>query len=224
LTQQAIDTTPTAETKEAKEARKRYQRESKLKRFERIQEDAMKTWRGYELADLRAVESAWPGHGKHITAKQFAQVMALHADGVGLNKACEQAGVKYSTLLRKSIASDVLASLFHRARAAYIQARVDAMEDIVERAGKEYENPKLRNVEINRARLHCDNIKWMAERVLRRVYGHYLEVNARSDVAVQFQVLGLSSGPGLTHHEPNESQTVDAEDIKEGSGHSDGLP
>lgn len=90
------------------------------------------------------------------------------------------------------------------------------MEQIVEEAGKQYDNHKLRNVEINRARLHCDNIKWLAERVLRRVYGHYLEVNARSDVAVQFQVVGLSSGPGLPRSDPNDTQMLESSETTEG--------
>jgi hypothetical protein len=117
----------------------------------------------------------------YISDEQIVPVIDRIANGSTLKAACADAGFHYGNILDRIRASERLTALDARAREDYQRVRVDEMEEIA-RTTKD----------VNRARLMCDNIKWEASRVARKIYGDRVDLTHASPTGgpVEFVVYG----------------------------------
>src|SRR3990167_3980702 len=98
-----------------------------------------------------------------ISDAQIRAVIALMADeGLHFTGACEKIGLGMhrQAIRNRILADDELRDADARARSEYLVKKVAEMTDIV----RKKRDPA-------RARLLCDNIKWEAARVCRKLYG-----------------------------------------------------
>lgn len=117
----------------------------------------------------------------HITDEQIAEVIDRVADGVSLKKACAEAGFEYTNIVRRIRKSDALTQLDARAREDYQRTRVDELNEVA-----------LNEPDVQRARLMCDNIKWEAARVARKIYGDKVDLTHANPTGgpVEFVIYG----------------------------------
>jgi len=109
-------------------------------------------------------------------------------------KICEEAGIDYINALKRISASESLGQLYAQARKDYILARAESLgqlEDETRNEIKELTDMRQASAMVQLARLKADNIKWEAERVLRTIYGHQVQVDHQG--AVNFSIKGLDS-------------------------------
>lgn len=104
--------------------------------------------------------------GPHLSEECIASVIEKMGGGLTLKDACGEAGIDYPNVVRRISDSENLKQLHTRAREDYAHFKVQQMHTIASDEG----------IDVKRARLMCDNIKWEAARVLPKVYGDKLEV------------------------------------------------
>ena len=102
---------------------------------------------------------------------QIQEVLARVAEnGTCLKIECENAGLKYNAIWKRINSSEELRQLDTRARESSLDLRVQTLNELVE---AEKEDPQI-------ARLKCDNIKWEAARVYRKLYGEHVTVETKT--------------------------------------------
>ncbi len=100
---------------------------------------------------------------------QVRELLTRVADnGSSLKEECVKEGLSYNAIWKRVNNSDELIQLDRRAREASIDLRVRQLNDLVQNED-----------DVNRARLLCDNIKWEAARVLRKIYGEHIVVESK---------------------------------------------
>ena len=116
--------------------------------------------------------------------------------GRTFRRICDEAGVNYTNVLTRIGESDELAKLYARAREDYMVARVESLAEIEEEIKneiKDLSDMRQASAMVQVARLKADNIKWEAERVLRRIYGQQVQVDHGGNVS--FSITGLDTKP-----------------------------
>lgn len=88
--------------------------------------------------------------------------------GTSLKKECDEAGINYNTVYWRVSHSDELTKLDTYARERSLDFRVRELNELVDKE----DDPQI-------ARLKCDNIKWEAARVLRKLYGEHVTVETK---------------------------------------------
>lgn len=111
--------------------------------------------------------------GKPLTDDDISAVIERVANGMSLKKSCEMSGLGYANVVRRINSSETLRQLDAQAREDYIRNSVDRMHDVA-----------ATEPDVNRARLICDNIKWEAARIVRKVYGDKTEVDLNHNLPV----------------------------------------
>jgi hypothetical protein len=105
-------------------------------------------------------------HNQIYTDDMVKELLARVAEnGSNLKEECEKAGLKYNTIFKRMSRSEELRQLDTRARLASLDLRVRSMNELVDS-----------EPDTHKARLKCDNIKWEAARVYRKVYGDQITV------------------------------------------------
>ena len=87
------------------------------------------------------------------------------ARGITLRAHCEMMDKNYHTVIMRIHRNPDLSDFDMRARARYLVHAVRSMDDVARN-----------EVDVARARLICDNIKWEAARVCRNIYGDNITV------------------------------------------------
>jgi len=119
--------------------------------------------------DTNLSDLSKPGSKPIYSIAQIQEVIARVAEnGTCLKYECEQAGLRYGTVWKRMNSDDALSRLDTRAREASLDLRVRELNGLV-----------LEEKDVNKARLMCDNIKWEAARVLRKIYGEHIVVESK---------------------------------------------
>jgi hypothetical protein len=92
-----------------------------------------------------------------VTPEIVAKVLEMMYDGVNPKAAAESLGVKFSTLYGH-LRSPENAAMYAHAREGYAMATVYSMNEVA----------LDESIDVQRARLLCDNIKWTASRTSKR--------------------------------------------------------
>ena len=112
---------------------------------------------------------AW---GAELSAEQ-AKYCALLSVGVKLSKAAELIGVPYHRIIAWRGSNAAFAASVMRARQASVDADVDRMDDVARD-----------ELDVQRARLLVDVIKWRASKIHSQVYGDKVDVTIDQRVSV----------------------------------------
>lgn len=135
-------------------------------------------------------------HHDKISEERIKELISLipAVRGRTFRKICDEAGVAYTNVLTRIGESDELAKLYARAREDYMVARVESLAEIEEEIKneiKDLSDMRQASAMVQVARLKADNIKWEAERVLRRIYGQQVQVDHGGNVS--FSIAGLDT-------------------------------
>ena len=95
-----------------------------------------------------------------------ARCCELAADGKLLPEIAKEIGLSTTTIAKWRALNPIFERAFTTARDAGIDVLVDTLSDI-----------STNTPDVHRARLICDNIKWIAERRKRRVYGASIDMS-----------------------------------------------
>lgn len=100
----------------------------------------------------------------------------MGSEGKTLLALCRDTGVAYSTARKRVNESAELSALYSAAREEYAHTRVQQMDDIIASA--------CDSLELQRAKLHVDVVKWQVARVLPKVYGERVQHEMGGSVEV----------------------------------------
>lgn len=109
---------------------------------------------------------------KVITRADIVAVFNLMGTGMTMTEACKKLKVQRQTVFEWKEKDATLGDAYARAREAYAEAKVSEMNDIAKT-----------EKDVQRARLLCDNIKWQACKVLPKLYGDKVQVDATHRLA-----------------------------------------
>lgn len=115
---------------------------------------------------------------KIIPTEQMLEIMsAMASEGKTRREIATKMGISHGTL-----ATWVLSEEFPEVRQRYLAAKQayanDLAEDIMRQASAPlHENPKLANAEVQRRKLIVDTSRWVASKLLPKVYGDNLHIN-----------------------------------------------
>lgn len=102
---------------------------------------------------------------KALSEDDIAQIIEHMTEGLTLKQSCELAGVGYTNIITRIGKSETLKKLHACARDEYARFKVQAMHDIA----------KDEAIDVQRARLMVDCIKWEAARVLPKEFGDKIQ-------------------------------------------------
>ena len=97
----------------------------------------------------------------HLSEDRIAAIIGELSDGKTLKQCCQAHDVHYGNIVMRIGKSEALTALHARAREDYARFQVQRMHDI---ASDE-------TIDVQRARLMVDCIKWESARVLPKEYG-----------------------------------------------------
>jgi hypothetical protein len=100
---------------------------------------------------------------RHLTEAEVRSAIELVSTGRSLAKACEDLELPYTGVFWRINEDQFLNNAYNQARGAYLEEKVQEMNDIV----LEYDPHK--------ARLLCQNIQWEASRVMRKYNDRLLQ-------------------------------------------------
>jgi hypothetical protein len=103
--------------------------------------------------------------------------------GKSLRETCRLVGIRYERAYVVINANPALVKRWNQARVDYLRLKVEEMEEIAR-------DP---NLDVQRARLLCDNIKWEAQRVARHIYGDHIVVSGDGDAPLIVQMVAGAS-------------------------------
>lgn len=113
-----------------------------------------------------------PGEVLPTELEQVQQAIDMTAEkSWSLKRCCEFIGLPYARAYVLINAHPELIKRWNAARVTYLQNKVEEMEDIA----------RDTTLDVQRARLLCDNIKWEAQRVARHIYGDHIVVSGDAD-------------------------------------------
>ena len=96
-----------------------------------------------------------------VTDEQIIEVISeMGETGISLKAACDAQKLVYRTVMNRIRSSPELTALDARARQDYVRVRARELNEVA-----------IREHDVARARLMCDNIKWEAARVLPKEFG-----------------------------------------------------
>jgi transcriptional regulator with XRE-family HTH domain len=118
------------------------------------------------------------------TEGHLSLLVDITANGGSRNEAAEAMGISPSTL-----GNWITGTRYPEVQAAWMQAKqifaMDTADDIMRVASAPlHEDPKLANAEVTRRRLIVDSSKWIAQRLLPKVYGERVDVDISGDVTL----------------------------------------
>ena len=121
-----------------------------------------------------------PGEVLPPEIEQVKQAIALTATlGKSLRDCCQRVGIAYARAYVLINAHPPLIKQWNAARVDYLRLKVEEMEDIAADT----------SIDVQRARLMCDNIKWEAQRVARHIYGDHIVVSGDADAPLVTKVV-----------------------------------
>lgn len=111
------------------------------------------------------------------------------AEGSKRHEIADAIGVSRATL-----ATWIISNEFPEIRELYLTAKQVYAGDLAERVMDEasaplHDNPKLANAEVQRRRLIVDTSKWIASKLLPKVYGDNLKINHEHSGKIQLSPL-----------------------------------
>ena len=107
-----------------------------------------------------------------LSAEQ-AQVCTLIASGQSVEKACQLAGITEYRYTKWLADVPAFEQSVRRARAILVDRRVDRIADVARN-----------EPDVNRARLIIDTDKWLASKLIPKVYGDKLDVNVNATIDI----------------------------------------
>jgi len=155
------------------------------------------------------------------TPDMLVTLVEMAADGDKRLDIAKAIGVSGGTL-----ASWVIGDEFPEVRSAYLKAKQayanDLAEDVMRQANAPlHDDPKLANAEIQRRRLIVDTSKWVASKLLPKVYGDNLHINHAHSGEIKISPLAQlrqleSKGPIVDISK--QPKVIDAEEVSEDKG------
>ncbi len=109
-----------------------------------------------------------------MTEQTIADIVSKMEDGQNLLQVCRAAGVSYSAVRRRIHDSPDLTALYARGRQGYAHAKVDELHEIA-----------INEPDVMRARLRCDMLRWEISKVLPKIYGDKLSIEATTTNATE---------------------------------------
>jgi hypothetical protein len=111
------------------------------------------------------------------TSDQLDILTDMAGDGARRQDIADAMGIS-----KRSLARLVISDEFPEIKQAYLAAKqayaADLAEDVMVQASAPlHDNPKLANAEVQRRRLIVDTSKWIASKLLPKVYGDNLKIN-----------------------------------------------
>ncbi|MBI2798997.1 MAG: hypothetical protein HYX63_01720 [Gammaproteobacteria bacterium] len=100
----------------------------------------------------------------------------MGSEGKALLTLCKEAHIAYSTARKRINESNELSAVYAVAIEEYAHTRVQLLDEIALGAKTA--------VDVQRAKLRCDNIKWEVAKVIPRVYGDRLQNDPSSGLAI----------------------------------------
>jgi hypothetical protein len=152
------------------------------------------------------------------TEHMVSNICTMAAEGKGRREIASTIGISHMTLARWIIMDDFpeIKSVYLAAKQAYA---ADLAEDVMLQASAPlHDNPKLANAEVQRRRLIVETSKWIASKLLPKVYGDNLKINHEHSGKIQLSPLAQlrqleSKGPVIdVPLHATIANTVSAED------------
>lgn len=116
-----------------------------------------------QVSDYSQMPSGYPAP---FDPELGARCCELAADGKLLPEIAKAIGLSTTTIAKWRAMNPIFERAFVTARDAGIDVLVDTLSDI-----------SANTPDVHRARLICDNIKWIAERRKRRIYGASIDMS-----------------------------------------------
>ena len=111
------------------------------------------------------------------TTEMIEKLLDLASTGTGRVEIAKKLKISHMTIARWVIGTD-----YPEIKEAYLEAKRAYAEDLAERLVQEasqplHEDPKMANAAVARSRLIVETSKWIAARLLPKVYGDNLHIN-----------------------------------------------
>lgn len=132
---------------------------------------------------------------KLLSEDFIAGLIAKMIDGdkpKSMKEVCKAAQVSYTNIVDRISAAPRLTELYARTREAMAELMVGQLDQIASQ-----------EVDVQRARLKCDNTKWYAARILPKQYGDRVQVEAKveartmTDEQLDAKILELAASLGI---------------------------
>jgi len=155
------------------------------------------------------------------TKEMIEQLLDLASIGTGRVEIAKEMGVS-----RMTIARWVVGKEYPEIKEAYLDAKRAYAEDLAERLVQEasqplHEDPKLANAAVARSRLIVETSKWIAARLLPKVYGDNLHIQHAHSGEIKISPLAQlrqleSKGPIVDISK--QPKVIEAETVNEDKG------
>lgn len=146
-----------------------------------------------------------------LSAEQ-AQVCTLIASGQSVEKACELAGVTEYRYTKWLADVPAFEQSVRRARAILVDRRVDRIADVARN-----------EPDVNRARLIIDTDKWLAAKLIPKVYGDKLDVTLEHRIDIG-DALAAARARATLRHMRDLPPTIEGEFVATPSVEPPGAP
>lgn len=124
------------------------------------------------------------GRKQSHTDDDIAEVLHLMGEeAISVKAAAKRLGIDYSTVWKRIGESQELTDLYARSTEEYARTMVERLHSTAR------DEP-----DVQRARLMCDNIKWEAQRVCRKLYGEKTEVTGKDGGSITVEVVNFVAG------------------------------
>lgn len=124
-----------------------------------------------------------PGRPRIYGDKDFIALLERMGDeGKTLLVLCKESGIAYSTARKRINESSELSALYAICREEYAHTRVQQLDEIASSAKT--------SVDVQRARLRCDIIKWEVAKVLPKIYGDRMQIDQPAGLAITIHESG----------------------------------
>lgn len=100
----------------------------------------------------------------------------MGSEGKTLLALCKEANIAYSTARKRIDESTELSALYAVAREEYAHTRVQLLDEIA--------LATKTSVDVQRAKLRCDNIKWEVAKVIPKMYGDRMQHDVISGLSI----------------------------------------
>ena len=113
---------------------------------------------------------------EEITKEQFELVIEhISTSHKSLKNICKDLGLNFNALWKKIHSSKIADKQYTRAKSQQAELTVEEMLDTINKCDKLINDPdtdnKTKNAIVNLTKVKCDNIKWIACKLLPKVYG-----------------------------------------------------
>lgn len=116
--------------------------------------------------------------------EDIAEVLRMMGDdAISVKAAAKKLGIDYSTVWKRIGESQELTDLYARSTEEYARTMVERLHSTAR------DEP-----DVQRARLMCDNIKWEAQRVCRKIYGDKTEITGKDGGALTIEIVNFVTG------------------------------